>query len=80
MFRCLCHVLMLSNKSERDNKQRILNAIKSSKPPYVLIQDIADKTGLSRETVSKYMLVLAAEGKIKATKKVGKALLYEAVK
>lgn len=29
-------------------------------------------------TVSKYMLVLAAEGKIRVTKIVGKAKLYEA--
>ena len=79
MFLHLYHLLIQSNKAEKDTKQKVLNAIKTAEPPYVLIQDIADKTRLSRETVSKYMLVLAAEGKIKATKKVGKAKLYEAV-
>lgn len=79
MFLHLWYVLMQSN-NEKNTKQRVLDAIKNANPPYVLIQDIADKTGLSRETVSKYMLVLAAESKIKATKKVGKAKLYEAVK
>jgi predicted transcriptional regulator len=61
-----------------DKKQKIFNAIRKANPPYVTIQDIADLTKISRETVSKYMLVLEAEGKIRVTKKVGKAKLYEA--
>lgn len=62
-----------------DTKQKILDAIIKANPPYVTIQDIADQTNISRETVSKYMLVLKAEGKIKVTKQVGKAKLYEVV-
>ena len=65
-------------KNEKSTKQIVLDAIKKARPPYVTIQDIADITKLSRETVSKYMLVLAAEGKIKVTKTIGKAKLYEA--
>ena len=65
-------------KSGKSTKQIVFDAIKKADPPYVTIQDIANKTKLSRETVSKYMLVLAAEGKIKVTKIVGKAKLYEA--
>jgi len=65
-------------KNEKSTKQIVLDAIKKARPPYVTIQEIADTTKLSRETVSKYMLVLAAEGKIKVTKTVGKAKLYEA--
>ena len=64
-------------KQDKSTKEIVLDAIKKSDPPYVTIQDIADKTNLSRETVSKYMLVLEAEGKIKVTKVIGKAKLYE---
>jgi response regulator of citrate/malate metabolism len=65
-------------KNEKSTKQIVLEAIKKADPPYVTIQEIADVTKLSRETVSKYMLVLAAEGKLKVTKTVGKVNLYEA--
>jgi CRP-like cAMP-binding protein len=64
-------------KTDKTTKEIILDAIDSSNPPYVTIQDIANATKLSRETVSKYMLVLEAEGKIKVTKIIGKAKLYE---
>ena len=64
-------------KKDKSTKEIVLDAIKKANPPYVTIQDIADITKLSRETVSKYMLVLEAEGKIKVTKIVGKAKLYE---
>jgi len=65
-------------KKEKPTKEIILDAIKNADPSYVTIQDIADSTKISRETVSKYMLVLEAEGKIRVTKTVGKAKLYEA--
>lgn len=71
------YVLIQSMK--KTTKQIVLDAIKKADPPYVTIQDIADITKLSRETVSKYMLVLEAERKIKVTKIVGKAKLYEAI-
>jgi predicted ArsR family transcriptional regulator len=64
-------------KKGKSTKEIILEAIKNANPPYVTIQDIADTTKISRETVSKYMLVLEAEGKIKVTKIIGKAKLYE---
>jgi response regulator of citrate/malate metabolism len=67
-------------KNKITAKDRILEEIKNSIPSYVTIQEIADKTKISRDTVSKYILVLAAEGKIRVTKKVGKVNLYEAVK
>lgn len=66
----------MKNKS---TKEIVLEAIKKSNPPYVTIQDIANATKLSRETVSKYMLVLEAEGKIRVTKIIGKAKLYETI-
>jgi len=64
----------MRNKS---TKEIVLEAIKKSNPPYVTIQDISNATKLSRETVSKYMLVLEAEGKIRVTKIIGKAKLFE---
>jgi len=65
-------------KKDKSTKEIVLDAIKSANPSYVTIQDIADVTKISRETVSKYMLVLEAEGKIRVTKIIGKAKLYEA--
>ena len=64
-------------KKEKSTKEIIFEAIGKADPPYVTIQDIANSTRLSRETVSKYMLVLEAEEKIKVTKIIGKAKLYE---
>jgi response regulator of citrate/malate metabolism len=64
-------------KKDKSTKQIVLDAIKNASPPYVTIQDIADVTKISRETVSKYMLVLEAERKIRVTKIIGKAKLYE---
>jgi len=65
---------------KKSTKEIVLEAIRKATPSYVTIQEIADATKLSRETVSKYMLVLAAEGKIRITKTVGKVNLYEAKK
>ena len=67
-------------KAKKSNKKLILEEIKKADPPYVTYQEIANITKLSRVTVSKFMQILEAEGKIKAMKKVGKAILYEAVK
>ena len=65
-------------KSRKSTKDTVLDAILKANPPYVTIQNIADATKISRETVSKYMLVLEAEGKLKVTKVIGKVKLYEA--
>ena len=67
-------------KRKKTTKELILETIKNSNPPYVTFQDIAKITGKSRVTVSKFMQILEAEGKIRITKKVGTANLYEAVK
>ena len=69
---------MTSTKNEKSVKEIVLDAIKNADPKYVTIQEIADATNLARDTVSKYMLVLAAEKKIRITKKIGKVNLYEA--
>jgi CRP-like cAMP-binding protein len=68
---------MTKSKSEKDTKDIILNAIRNADPTYVTIKDIANATEYTRETVSKYMHILKAEGKIRITKEVGKVNLYE---
>ena len=57
-------------------KQKIYNAIKETSPKDSSIQEIADITKISRETVSKYVGILEAENKIKLTREVGKAKMY----
>ena len=72
----LQYYVLIQSMGNKSTKEKIFDAIKKADPPYVTIQDIADTTKISRETVSKYMLVLEAESKIKVTKKIGKAKLY----
>ena len=57
-------------------KQKIYNAIKETSPKDSSIQEIADITKISRETVSKYVGILEAENKIKLAREVGKAKMY----
>ena len=57
-------------------KQKIFNAIKETSPKDSSIQEIADITKISRETVSKYVGILVAENKIKLAREVGKAKMY----
>ena len=57
-------------------KQKIFNAIKEISPKDSSIQEIADITKISRETVSKYVGILEAENKIKLAREVGKAKMY----
>ena len=60
-----------------DKKLMILNAIQEEFPKDLSIQEISDKTHISRETVSKYILVLEAEEKIIKTREIGKAKMYK---
>jgi len=75
----LQYYVLIQSMKKKSTKDTVLEAIKKANPPYVTIQDIADITKLSRETVSKYMLVLEAEQKIKVTKIVSKAKLFEVI-
>ena len=70
---------MANLQDEKKNKEKVLNAIKNANPSYVTIDEIAKTTKFARQTVSKYMHILKAEGKIKITKKIGKINLYEAL-
>jgi response regulator of citrate/malate metabolism len=65
---------MLTN--EEATKQKILHAIKESYPNDLSIKEVAEKSKLSRETVSKYAGILLAENKIKLGRRIGKAKMY----
>lgn len=58
--------------------QKILEAIKraSASPKDLSIEEIAELTGIHRNTVSKYVYGLEKEGKIIMTRQVGSAKLY----
>jgi DNA-binding IclR family transcriptional regulator len=58
---------------ENNFMERVLQEIKKHQEGLTIL-DIAEKTGINRVTVSKYVLVLAAEGKI-TQRKVGTAKL-----
>jgi len=74
---CITNVVNMDVKEI--NEEKVLNAIKSAQPPVVTIDEIAKITKLTRQTVSKYVDILHAKGKIKIFKKIGKVNLYEAV-
>lgn len=71
---------MLIMKNEELTKKKVYDAIKKTTPTDVSIQEIAEITSLSRETVSKYVGILVAEGKIKLARRIGKAKLYSLIK
>lgn len=63
-------------KNEEITKQKVLDSIRKISPKDVSIQEIADMTKFSRETISKYVGILEAEGKIKLARKIGIAKMY----
>lgn len=63
--------------NEVNTKMKILTVIEEAAPQDLSIQEIADRAGVSRETVSKYILALEAEGKIEKTREIGKAKMYK---
>jgi len=61
-------------------EQKILKCLETEYPKDLSIEEIAEKTGLHRNTVSKYVWGLEREGKVKISRKIGKAKLYIAHK
>lgn len=59
-------------------KNKILKIIKDAHPKDLSIEEIAKTSRMSRETVSKYLAVLEAEGKIELSREVGRAKMYKA--
>ena len=62
-------------KGVEDVKERILELLKQVHPLDLSIKEIAGRLGVSRVTVSKYVAVLEAEGRIEC-RVVGRAKLY----
>jgi len=56
-------------------KEEVLEVLKRADRD-LSIQEITDRTHLSRDTVSKYVGILEAEGKIEMTREIGRAKLY----
>ena len=75
MLACLTIVVYLQVKEI--NEEKVLIAIKNANPPAITIDEVAQETKLARQTVSKYIEKLHAEGKIKIFKKVGNVNLYQ---
>lgn len=49
-------------------KKKILKILRENKTPYMNIQQIAKKTGMYRDTASKYITILVKEKKITSLK------------
>jgi len=64
----------------KDKTQKIMKELEKAHPSDLSIGEVARKTGLSRTTVSTYLKVLEAEGKIKISRKVGRAVFYQLLK
>lgn len=58
---------------QSDTKAEIMETVEKSDKD-LSIKEIAEKTGMHRNTVSKYVTVLNAEGKLKVTRRVGNAI------
>jgi len=56
--------------------QRILECLENEYPSDLSIEEIAEKTGMHRNTVSKYIWGLEREGKVKISRRVGRAKMY----
>ena len=70
---------MINLKNKEANREKVLKAIKNANRAIASIDQIAKVTKLSRQTVSKHIDVLCAEGKIKVFITIGKISLYEPV-
>jgi len=64
------------HSNEEDTKMRILKVLEEAAPQDLSIQEIADRAEVSRETASKYVMILEAEGKVEKSREIGKAKLY----
>lgn len=63
----------------QNQEQRILKCLAEEYPKDLSIEEIAAKTGIHRNTVSKYLWGLEKEGKIKSSRKIGRAKMYMVV-
>jgi DNA-binding IclR family transcriptional regulator len=57
-------------------EQTILIFLQKQYPKDLSIEEIAEQTGLHRNTVAKYLFGLAKEGKVKNSRTIGRAKMY----
>jgi DNA-binding IclR family transcriptional regulator len=60
-------------------EQLILEFLRKQSPKDFSIEEIAEQTGLHRNTVSKYLFGLGKEKKVKISRTVGRAKMYVSV-
>jgi DNA-binding IclR family transcriptional regulator len=63
-----------------ENKGKVLTALEEAYPGDLSIMEVARRSRLSRGTASTWLRVLAAEGQIEFSRKVGPAVFYRAKK
>jgi len=63
-----------------NTKEKIRKELEKAYPTDLSIGEVAKKTGFSRTTVSTYLKVLEAEGKIEKSREVGRAVFYRILK
>jgi DNA-binding IclR family transcriptional regulator len=61
-------------------EQKILKCLESEYPKDLSIEEIATRTRMHRNTVSKYIWGLEREGKAKISREIGRAKMYIIVK
>jgi len=61
---------------DRNIEKKILKCLEAEYPKDLSIEEIATKIGVHRNTVSKYIWGLEKEGKVKISRKIGKAKMY----
>ncbi len=66
--------------SNPEIKETILQFLQENHPKDFNIQEIADAVNIHRNTVSTYVKVLVAEGKLKISRTMGKISLYSFIK
>lgn len=64
------------NKVSESPAEKILRCLRKEYPKDLSIKEIAEKMGMHRNTVSKYIWGLEREGKVKISRQVGRAKMY----
>jgi DNA-binding IclR family transcriptional regulator len=57
-------------------EEKILKCLENEYPRDLSIEEIAEKSGVHRNTVSKYIWGLEKEGKVRISRKIGRAKMY----
>jgi len=68
------------NRVSESPEQKIIECLRNEYPKDLSIEEVAKRTGMHRNTVSKYIWGLEREGKIKISRHVGRAKMYTIVK